>query len=347
MESLSNDLQDLIIPGIYPMTWLSYATEIGLPVAGLVQQTGLVEEDASLFVAGVPFIKFYHLTQLMTELIGDNGIGFEIGWRLPPTAFGNLGHAMLASQTARDALVLCQRYWQLITRGMSLDVLICQDTCILTPVSHITMPEPFRHIMYESTLAGFYRSLVGLIPSSSSAIEIWFDSPEPSYGTRIRERIPGVRFGMPIVQIRIPSAFLDIPLPLASVTGLRTALEQCDAEEKILQLQGKLILKVQNKLRFSSVGYPSLEAIADGLNVSSRTLRRRLSKEGSNYAKLLETARQRDAIQLLDNSTLTVSDAARLLGYADPANFVRAFKRWTGLTPLQYRKINLNSVEQN
>ena len=84
-------------------------------------------------------------------------------------------------------------------------------------------------------------------------------------------------------------------------------------------------------------GYPSLEDISQRLNMTTRTLRRKLDEEGTNFKVLLEEAKRRDAIQLLDDRNLEIQRVATLLGYQDPANFTRAFRQWTGQTPSQYR----------
>ena len=71
--------------------------------------------------------------------------------------------------------------------------------------------------------------------------------------------------------------------------------------------------------------------------MSSRSLRRHLQAEGSSFKKLLDEARQRDAVRLLADRRLGLSQIATMLGYQDPANFTRAFRQWTGTTPQRYR----------
>ncbi|HMY82724.1 MAG TPA: helix-turn-helix transcriptional regulator, partial [Agitococcus sp.] len=63
----------------------------------------------------------------------------------------------------------------------------------------------------------------------------------------------------------------------------------------------------------------------------------RLQQAGLGFQQLLDEARKRDAIKLLQNTSLTIEQIALRLGYTDPANFTRAFKKWTGDTPSKYR----------
>jgi len=82
---------------------------------------------------------------------------------------------------------------------------------------------------------------------------------------------------------------------------------------------------------------PTFEQLTGLLNMSARTLRRRLDKEGTSYQRIKDAARRDVAIDLLTNPELTVSDVAELVGFSDPSAFHRSFKRWTGLSPGEYR----------
>ena len=85
-------------------------------------------------------------------------------------------------------------------------------------------------------------------------------------------------------------------------------------------------------------GPPDIRAIAAAMRTSARTLQRRLHGAGLTYAGLVQDARREAASRLLATSDQTVGDVARLLGYSDPAHFARAFQRWTGLTPREFRR---------
>jgi AraC-like DNA-binding protein len=84
-------------------------------------------------------------------------------------------------------------------------------------------------------------------------------------------------------------------------------------------------------------GEPKREAVAQALHVSQRTLQRRLQDEGTSFQRLLDDTRRELAEQYLAQPNLTLLEAAYLLGFADPSNFFRAFRRWFGLTPGEYR----------
>ncbi len=83
---------------------------------------------------------------------------------------------------------------------------------------------------------------------------------------------------------------------------------------------------------------PSFNDLARQLNMSERTLRRRLDREGTSYQRIKDTVRREAAIAYLANPEMTVSDVAELLGFSDPSAFHRSFKRWTGRSPGDYRE---------
>jgi AraC-like DNA-binding protein len=82
---------------------------------------------------------------------------------------------------------------------------------------------------------------------------------------------------------------------------------------------------------------PSFEKLTDLLNMSARTLRRRLEKEGTSYQRIKDNARRDVAISMLSRDGMTVSEVAEQVGFSDPSAFHRSFKKWTGQSPGSYR----------
>jgi AraC-like DNA-binding protein len=82
---------------------------------------------------------------------------------------------------------------------------------------------------------------------------------------------------------------------------------------------------------------PSMEAVARALGMSARSLRRHLKAEGVSFQDLVEEMLGVSAKQLLDDWTRSIQDVAYTMGFSEPSAFHRAFKRWTGLTPREYR----------
>ena len=85
-------------------------------------------------------------------------------------------------------------------------------------------------------------------------------------------------------------------------------------------------------------GYPDIHLVSKAVSLSPRTLQRRLHAEGLTFARVVARTRFAEARRLLDDPTRKVIDVALDLGYSDPAHFTRAFGRWTGLPPREFRR---------
>ncbi len=84
-------------------------------------------------------------------------------------------------------------------------------------------------------------------------------------------------------------------------------------------------------------GHPYISDAARMLGTNPRTLQRRLAAAETSYSELVDDVRFQKACRLLENEKLTIAETASALGYSYPAHFTRAFVRWTGMTPRQYR----------
>ena len=85
-------------------------------------------------------------------------------------------------------------------------------------------------------------------------------------------------------------------------------------------------------------GSPSQQQIAEALHVSNRTLQRKLKDEGTSFMDLLQDTRMQLARKYLRSPGRSVVETAYLLGFSEPSTFSRAFKRWTGQAPAEYRE---------
>ncbi|CAI8248416.1 MAG: HTH-type transcriptional regulator VirS [Marinobacterium sp. xm-d-530] len=80
-----------------------------------------------------------------------------------------------------------------------------------------------------------------------------------------------------------------------------------------------------------------MESVANKLNITTRTLRRKLADEGTRFQDIKDSVRRDHAIHLLNQSALSIQSIASQLGYSETAAFIRAFTKWTGQTPKVFR----------
>lgn len=336
MEKEKPHLMTRLVAVHFPLTWINYSKEIGLPVEPIMHRYGIVESDI-ISKRGISLQKFGKLLIEILELTPKHEIGFEVGWRLPITAYGNLGQAILSSNNLSEAIQICILYWDLIAREFLVNVNYSNDLCIITLNINLPIEANLRRIIFEATLASLYKGCITLEPKILELGEVWFEGDAPDYANVITNRIKNSRFGMPLTQIRFPSYLLNNPLPMASQLGLQTALQCCQEELQALGLQEKMTQKVKEILVHKEKKYRSLDDVALLLNISPRTLRRKLNNENTSFSALLEDLKRYEAMSLLDNTNLSISEIALSLSYNDVANFTRVFKKWTGMTPSNYR----------
>ena len=112
---------------------------------------------------------------------------------------------------------------------------------------------------------------------------------------------------------------------------------QCEEALRQLTEDAGFACRVRRVIETSHPFPPKLARVAATLFVSERTLKRRLQEEDASFQQLVDQVRLERAQDLLRSTTMNLSQIADALGYADAANFTRAFKRWTGSSPSHYR----------
>jgi AraC-like DNA-binding protein len=136
---------------------------------------------------------------------------------------------------------------------------------------------------------------------------------------------PGITFDAALLQRRLPSA------PFMSASATHTNEPQVPAQDD----DSATIAAVTDLALYE--GYPRIEWVAAKLGTTRRSLQRRLSMQGATFNTLIEQTLLRRAKALLCEGAAPITEIALQLGYADPAHFTRAFRRWTGVTPSAYR----------
>jgi AraC-like DNA-binding protein len=148
-----------------------------------------------------------------------------------------------------------------------------------------------------------------------------------------------VRFDQPRTGLVFDSKVMDLPIHTAD-SDLRRILERYCREilgrrPAVQNLTYQVRELIANLL---TTGEPTIDTVAREMRMSSRTLERRLSAEGLSYRRILDDIRRQLAERYLGDERLGLSQITYLLGYSEPTAFNRAFRRWTGVTPTQYRK---------
>jgi AraC-like DNA-binding protein len=127
------------------------------------------------------------------------------------------------------------------------------------------------------------------------------------------------------------------PILQANPLSLAAAERMCAEFLKANPATDDLVMRVRQMILEQNNELWSENAIADRLNVTGRTLRNQLRRNGTSYQKILDSLREQIAQDDLMHSTLNIGEIAEHVGYSDARSFRRAFKKWTGMTPDEYR----------
>jgi AraC-like DNA-binding protein len=136
----------------------------------------------------------------------------------------------------------------------------------------------------------------------------------------------------------LPLELIDQPLDAADPASFDEAARICQREIENRDAQAALSASVRRLMLDKQSGFPSLQVTARLFHMTPRTLHRRLREERTSYQAILDEARRRLAEHYLQNGNFTIQEIAFNLGYTDPANFRRAFKRWENMSPSEYIK---------
>ena len=276
------------------------------------------------------------IENLILALPTEPALGYKLGLEYNMSTFGVWGFAQRTSRTLRDAMAVGLRYLPLSTTYCRIQAIDEHDHIgIVFDPAHV--PAPLRQFLLERDMATQINFLkdIGLAGIKFSGVE--FRGPAPQYAEYI-EQIFGItpKFNCPRNAVFVSAGDADKPLHTLDANLVRLMQDQCRQQLELRQQLGTAGLVRQQIL--GPLGLvTSIENVSSALGMSPRSLRRKLEQEGTNFKQLLDRERELCALQLLANSGMKLDELAFHLGYTDTASFSRAFRRWRGCPPGEYR----------
>ena len=277
------------------------------------------------------------LWRLATQVTGDPYFGLRAAGFWHPTTMNALGYSWMASDSLRDALTRMTRYGRLVTTVAEMRLEEFDDHFAFR-IHPLIARSKVPNEAVDAGLATFVsmcRTSYGddFHPLRVATQRPEFDDPAPY----IEYFQAPVEFSAPDNILYFSKESLEAHLPTANPRLARVNdrivtqyLAQFDKGSTAMRVRAKLI-------GLLSAGNVTQQDVADSLHMSLRTLQRKLSEENTSYKELLDETRRELANQYLRQACLSVSEVTYLLGFSEPSNFARAFKRWTGRTPSEFR----------
>jgi AraC-like DNA-binding protein len=326
------------VPGAYALQVADLLARWNVPESELLSELGLTRDALEDPAHRLPLEQFVRLIERARRVTGEPGLGIYLGLSARISAHGYVGFAAMTAKTLREASEIAVRYVPTRTTAIGLTLEIEARTASLVIEEHADLG-PARDTIL-TTLAVSLASIGNTITGRQIVGQAEFAFPEPPYFQRLASLLPAsspIRYDQPRHRLLFEASQLDWPLVESNSAALRLAREQCERELDALSAQRSLGSRVAVRILDRAGGVRPVSTIARELSMSARTLKRRLADEGTSYSALLEDRRRLRAVELL-GSELTIEQIAAELGYSDPANFTRAFRRWTGKSPREARQ---------
>jgi AraC-like DNA-binding protein len=275
------------------------------------------------------------------ELTGDEDLGLHLGEAVHPASLGLLGFAMLSCETLGAAIEKLARYWNLMSDATVVEWRREQTRAVLA-LRLVDLPGNFlvhsRHAA-ESSLSAALTIVQGLTGRRLDLLDVASIYPHPRRSgefERIFGRMP--RFEAEANQIAFSSEALDWPLLHANAGMLAGFEEQMQARLKVESpetLVGRVRQEIAKGLRGD---LPDLAVVAKNLHMSSRALQRELQAVDTSFRQVLDELRHELALSYLGEQKYSIADVSFLLGFSEASVFHRSFRKWTGLTPVEFRR---------
>lgn len=280
----------------------------------------------------IPLRDQFRLIECAARELGDDALPARLAVAAGITGLGAYGREFVAANSLGDA----------INRGNSIYTSTLQSATCMT----LTVRDEMAHWTYQVLEPIYVGRQKNEILAIGYMIQLLRRFAGPDW-TPVRTQLPGsgllgraavealfrceISHG-DVVSVTFPADLLECRGPIQSrpeVPGLHSTLPSED------DLAGC----VQELIRLSLIdGAPQRSRIARRLDMSVRTLQRRLQESGTNFAELLRLSKERLAVDMLDTRGQSVLEIAYELGYSDPAHFTRAFTNWYGEAPRSWRR---------
>ena len=319
------------------------ARELGLQERDLSQLLRGTDLPKNILLPGdsshVNAVQQMRLLENALQLSASPEFGLGLGRRMQPASHGPMGYLVLSSPDVLGALEAFANFLPLRLPFSRVDISREQEWLVCT-LGLKVVPDPEVKRVLQECFALMLQAIVeSVLGRQVTEARIGLQHPEPAYHS-----LYAAYFHVPVVFSRAQNTF-EIPLKLARVANTCGHSDSYAlAQELCLALLEKMPTstltasdQVRRLLLSSPRGSLTMDAVASAMFITKRTLQRRLRREGTSYRDITEQLGADLAARHLLESNMTVDAVATLLGYCDTAAFRKAFHRWYGQSPSEYR----------
>lgn len=317
-----------------------YVEKLGINAADLLAGSGIQAcdlDDPDVFVT--PEQEFKVMRKIVTKMPAPK-TGFFLGQQYHIGIYNKIGAAALSSNTYLDAIKILFQYIELTMTYFQYDLRVKNNLVFLRLKELIDLRE-LRTFICEREISAVYRLSCDLLQSPMRLNEIWLAFPKPAYASLYTDTFQcPIHFNAHEHMVIFDSKYLFAQMPMANPLMKNTYEKECRQLCVRLQVQESATDQVRHNIFFGPEGLPSLTHLARGMSITPRTLRRRLTEEGTSFKALSAEILKEKAIDMIQTTSWPMEKIVAELGYCNLPNFYRAFRNWTGQKPSYYRKKN-------
>lgn len=285
--------------------------------------------------------RYMRLGHSAIALCSDPALGLEMGRHSHISQTGLAGITAAQAPTLREAARTLIRFEPLYAHNYRGQSSFSEDAGGAWMSFYSISPyNNFNRFVVDSVLSGWHQQLGGLLPEGLKLDKVEIEFAAPSYAERYEQCFAcPVEFGAAHNRLRLSCASLEQQIAQHCPSTWYQLLELADHELEQLTRTRSLRERVTHLLGPMLHGRePELEEVARKLALPSWTLRRKLAEEGTQFRTLLNETRRDLAMAYIRDTELSFGEIAYLLGFASAEAFQRAFKRWSGQTPGEFRR---------
>lgn len=282
--------------------------------------------------------EFLSLHELLADKLG-RGFAVRVGQKMIIEDYGVLGLSWRTCSKVGEIFERSERYFKLLSNTFDWQIQNDGD------ISHVVLNrEAHRRGMELSTEASLSATVVVLQAMSEkdiSPVQVSFKHKKPKDLTSHKKAFNcRILFEQSQYSISYKTEELNLRTAKADASINSYLLQQVDEKTKGIKIPGnKFVRDVEALIKNAlPTGIPSIHYISDLTAMSNRTLTRRLSEAGVTYRDLVKKTQEKIAKEMLRNNTVSIGEIAFLTGFSEQSAFNRAFKKWTDLTPSEFRK---------